>query len=386
MVLTLAASQEQARVVFAYALAFLRELPVLRREIVVIFDEASFWRNEASAQPDVEVYSAILPVAAASCCSGMLIGISSPYRKVGLLHAKHKQHFAQDGDDVLVVQGSTTTFNPSLTETMIAPQRAADPVAGRSEWDAEFRADLVGFLDDATIDGSVDPDRPLELPPRDGVRYMAHVDPSGLAAGGDAYAMCISHREGERLVVDGVWGRRGPADPKNVTLEYAALCKCYGINAVSADRYAAEWPVAAWREAGIMLTNSELTASELYLEALPLFMRGLIRLPDHKGLLRELRLLERIPSRTGRDQVTHPRGVHDDLANATCACLVSLVRGPGAVVVDAGLLGRIMQMPKRREMGSARTPQTLFRFGNTPPVEQQGYPPSFLPPDKRGVA
>ena len=393
MCLVLSASQEQSRTVFGYALAFLRESPVLRWEIAevtrneirlkngviiaihtnsfrttrgrtllgVIFDETAYWRSDESATPDAEVYTAIMPSLVRPGGAGMLVSISIPYRRVGLLHQKHKQYFGTDADGVLVVQAPTVTLNPSLTEEMISAQRQADPTAARSEWDAEFRADLVGFLDDASIDAAVDRDRPLELPPVAGVRYAGFVDPSGGASGGDAYTMCISHREGERILVDGVWGRRGPFDPKNVTLEHAALCKCYCIREVTGDKYAREWVVGAWREAGITYTNSDLTASELYLECLPLFMRGLIRLPDHPALLRELRLLERIPSRTGRDQVTHPRGVHDDLANATCACLVSLVRGPGAVVVDAALLGRIMQMPRRREHGSARSPSMLFR-------------------------
>ena len=341
--------------------------------------------TNSSATPDVETYTAIMPSLVRPGGTGMLVGISSPYRKIGLLHQKHKQHFGVDDDSILVVRGATTTFNTSLTEEMIAPQRAADPTAAPSEWDAEFRSDLVGFLDDASIDRAVDHDRPLELPPRDGVRYAAFVDPSGGASGGDAYTMCIAHREGERVVVDGVWGRRGPFDPKNVTLEYAALCKCYRVNTVTGDRYGAEWVTAAWRESGITYANSELTASELYLEAPPAFTRGLASLPDHPALLRELRLLERTPGRTGKEQVSHPRGVHDDLANATCACMALLLRGPGAVIVDQALLGRIMQMPKRREMGSARAPQTLFRFGNSPPADRQGYPQSFLPPDKRGV-
>ena len=57
------------------------------------------------------------------------------------------------------------------------------------------------------------------------------------------------------------------------------------------------------------------------MEALPLFTRGLVELPDHPTLLRELRLLERTPTRTGRDQVTHPRGCNDDYANAVCGAL-----------------------------------------------------------------
>ncbi|MGA2314147.1 MAG: hypothetical protein ABSF87_17600 [Xanthobacteraceae bacterium] len=50
-------------------------------------------------------------------------------------------------------------------------------------------------------------------------------------------------------------------------------------------------------------------------------------------------MLERIPGRVGKDQVTHPRNCHDDLANAVCGCLRQLaVRvsffGPDATWID----------------------------------------------------
>jgi hypothetical protein len=384
MVLVLAASVEQAKVVFAYALAFLQASPVLANEIVdttrseirlrngvviaihtnsfrtvrgrtllaAIFDELAFWRDDSSATPDAEVYSAVLPSLATT--GGMLIGISSPYRKVGLLHAKRKAYYDTDSDDVLVVQGSSRDFNPSLTEEVIAAQRLADPTAAASEWDAQFRADLVGFLDDANIDAAVDRDRPLELPPKPGAFYRAFVDPSGGAAGGDAYAMCIGHADTESFVVDVVRGRQGPFDPNAVTQEYASLCKEYRISSVIGDAYGREWVTSAWREAGVTYANSDLPASQLYLEALPLFTRGLVSLPDHPALLRELRLLERIPGRIGKDQVTHPRGVHDDLANACCACLVSLVRAAGPMVITQELLQRLSALPRRRAFGSSR--------------------------------
>ena len=38
--------------------------------------------------------------------NGLLIGISSPYRKVGLLHQRWSDHYGQDSDDVLVVNTS----------------------------------------------------------------------------------------------------------------------------------------------------------------------------------------------------------------------------------------------------------------------------------------
>ena len=141
MVLVLAASTAQAKTVFEYIRGFLDNSPALRKEVLnanqteitlrngivigvhsnsfrtirgrtivaAIFDEVSFWRDEASAVPDVEVYRAVMPSLAT--CNGMLIGISTPYRKTGLLYQKHRDHWSVDGDEVLVVQGSTQTFN-----------------------------------------------------------------------------------------------------------------------------------------------------------------------------------------------------------------------------------------------------------------------------------
>lgn len=224
------------------------------------------------------------------------------------------------------MQGSSQTFNPSLSDATIAAQRLADPTAASSEWDAVFRADLVGFLDDAVIDRAVNRDRPLELPPmRPPVFYKAFADPSGGAVGGDYYALCICHKEGDgRYVVDVVRGRRGPFDPGEVTAEYADLCKQYRITSVVGDAYGREWVVGAWRKENMHYVNSELNASMLYLESLVLFTRGQVELPDHPTLLRELRLLERIPGRIGKDQVTHPRNCNDDHANVVCGCLHTL--------------------------------------------------------------
>jgi hypothetical protein len=58
--------------------------------LYAIFDEVAFWRDENSASPDDEVYTAIRP-GTASIRESMIIGISSPYRKSGLLYSKFKK-------------------------------------------------------------------------------------------------------------------------------------------------------------------------------------------------------------------------------------------------------------------------------------------------------
>jgi hypothetical protein len=99
------------------------------------------------------------------------VAISSPYRKIALLHTKHRDHYGEDGP-VLVVQAPSITLNPTLNQELIAEAIADDPKA-RSEWDATFRVGLLSFLDDATIDAAIDYSRPLEIEPLYGKTYSA---------------------------------------------------------------------------------------------------------------------------------------------------------------------------------------------------------------------
>jgi hypothetical protein len=63
--------------------------------LCAIFDEVSFWRSETSVAPDVETYHAVTP-GLATLPGSLLIGISSPYKKSGLLYDKWRQHYAQE--------------------------------------------------------------------------------------------------------------------------------------------------------------------------------------------------------------------------------------------------------------------------------------------------
>jgi hypothetical protein len=90
---------------------------------------------------------------------------------------------------------------------------------------------------------------------------------------------------------------------------------------VSGDNYSAEWVAQAWRANGLDYVRSRLTRSQLYLEAIPLFMRGGLSMPAHDKLIRQLQLLERQTQPSGKDQVQHPKHGHDDYANALVGAL-----------------------------------------------------------------
>jgi hypothetical protein len=282
-----------------------------------------------------------------------LIGISSPDRRAGLLHAKFKDHYDTDDDDILVVKGGTAQFNPTIDQAVISKEYAADPESARSEWGAEFRSDVSSLFDDIVIDDAVQHGRPLELPPRGGRRYFAFTDAS--AGRHDAFTFCIGHCEGEEpWVADVLRGRSPPFDPRSVAQEYAALARDYDCPKIVGDNFAGEWVSAAFADAGVQYERCPLPKSALYLEALPAFNRGAVSIPDHPTLLRELRGLERRVHRSGKDTVDHGAHGSDDFANAlTGALYIALheARRPkmrqGAIGVD-GVIHWHDEEPRQR--------------------------------------
>jgi hypothetical protein len=129
LVMCLACDRDQSRIVLNYTRSYFSDIPMLaalssrntaigfelkngvdvavatnsfrsvrgRPIVCAILDECAFWRDETSSKPDEETYKAIIP-ALASIPNSMVIGISSPYRRSGLLHSKFKKHYGQNGD------------------------------------------------------------------------------------------------------------------------------------------------------------------------------------------------------------------------------------------------------------------------------------------------
>jgi len=255
----------------------------------------------------------------------MLIGISSPYRRSGLLFDRWRRFYGTDSDDVLVVRGGSRAFNPSLPQSVIDDALERDPEAAAAEWLAEWRSDLADYVAREVVDAAVIAGR-YELPPIAGASYVAFVDPSGGSS--DSMTLAIAHREGERGVLDAVREARPPFSPEAVVKEFADLLKLYGIATVHGDRYGGVWPAERFQQHGIDYRAAEKPKSEIYLELLPLLNSGRVELLDAPRLVNQICSLERRTSRGGRDSIDHPVGAHDDVANAAAGALVMLIGGP----------------------------------------------------------
>jgi hypothetical protein len=178
VLLAIAPDQRQAGIVLEYAEAAFEQSPILKQLVVnrandtlelsngisievraasfrrlrgptyiaVIADEAAFWySDEFSANADVEILNAVRPGLATT--NGPLIIASSPYAKRGVLWEMHRKHYGPDGDRLLLVaQGTSRDFNPSLPPSVVDRVLERDRVANTAEYLAQFRADIETFV------------------------------------------------------------------------------------------------------------------------------------------------------------------------------------------------------------------------------------------------
>jgi hypothetical protein len=286
-----------------------------------ILDEVAFWRSEDSANPDSEIVAALLP-AMTTIPGALLLGISSPYSRRGILWDRYQQRYAQEGDPVLVFQAESRLMNPTLSEETVAAAYRDDPSNAAAEYGAEFRSDIEGFLQPEWLDAAVR-EGVHEIAPVAGMSYVGFTDPSGGA--NDAFTLGISHNENGRLILDVLRVRRPPFNPLSVCAEFAAVLKSYGLSRVTGDRYSAEFVVSAMQASGVHYEPSTRSTSDVYLEILPHFAQGSVQLLDHRVLLNELRQLERRTGR-GKDVISHQPRSHDDAACSACGSLLLAVR------------------------------------------------------------
>jgi hypothetical protein len=347
----IATNRMQARTIFRYVTGLLRAVPALARMITeetsdsitlnnrvvleihtasfrvtrgyslaaVLCDETAYWRDETSANPDMEIFRALRP-GLASIPGAILLNASSPYRKTGVLFSAFARHFGKDDARVLVWRGTTLEMNSSLDPAVVEEAYEDDPASAAAEYGAQFRSDIDDFVSRETVDACTVRGR-MELLYAPSARYMAFVDPSGGSS--DSMTVAVAHRDRDGIaILDAIREFRPPFSPEQVTAEIAALLKSYKIPRVTGDRYGGEWPREQFRNAGIQYDSSERPKSDIYRDALPLLNSGKLELLDNKRLASQLVGLERRTARGGRDSIDHAPGSHDDIANAALGALL----------------------------------------------------------------
>jgi len=352
-VMILARDRSQARIILRYIKAILHEVPMFSQMIenekaeeidlthnitiaihtcsyravrgytivAAILEEVAFWKTDIeSSDPDVEVLKAIRP-AMTTIPNALLIAISSPYSRKGILYEAYRKYYGKSNADILVWQAESLVMNPTLPKREISRAYELDPESSKAEYGAQFRSDIESFITREIVDQCTI-SRRYELPPITGVRYFGFTDPSGGSK--DSFTLAISHKENNLRILDAIREVKPPFSPDEVVKDFADLLKRYGVCSVTGDRYGGEWPRERFRKHGITYQVADKPKSDIYRDFLPLLNSGEVELLDHTKMINQLVNLERRTARSGRDSIDHPPGGHDDLINSAAGVLVNL--------------------------------------------------------------
>ena len=412
-VAALAVDKTQAQIVHGYIKAFFEKVPSLRalvqRETLTGFeltngvdililssdfrslrgrtillgllDELAYWpTSEHAARPDREVLRS-LRGGMLTLSESMIISISTAYRRDGALYEAWQKHFGKDSPTALCIQAESRQLNPTLDPAEIAAALSEDPEAARADFLSEWRDAISVYLSRDLIEGAVD--RGVTARPHDPRhRYFSFIDAS--SGQRDSFALGICHAEGRMIVLDCLHEVMAPFDTSAAAMTVAATRKGFDLHSTMSDAYAVGWVTSELAKHGIRLEPSPLSRTELYSETLALFSSGCARLLDNKRLVSQYISLERRLLPGSKERIDHPNrnSRHDDLSNVTAGCFWRASQQQG-VHISPDFVARLQQqLPRRREFGSSRSPQMLFR-----PTPQQLVPASANPtvqPDNKG--
>jgi hypothetical protein len=270
--------------------------------------------NENSTNPDSEILNAVRPGLVTT--GGPLFMISSPYARRGELWRTYQKHFGVAGDPlILVAQGTSRDFNPTLSQSVVDRAIERDSASASAEYLAEFRRDIENFATVEAVNACISRGT-YERAPTHGLTYHGFVDPSGGSQ--DSMTIAVGHYNysTKTVTVDALREIKPPFSPEAVIDEFATLLKSYRVSQITGDKYAGGWCVEAFARVNIKYEQSAAPKSDLYRDLLPLINSGRIELLDSPRLVSQLTALERRTARGGRDSIDHPPGAHDDLVNA----------------------------------------------------------------------
>jgi hypothetical protein len=408
LALFLAMNVKQAALAFSYAAAIFDSVPMLRRMVtnrtdnrislsngsdleirpasfrglrgvtttIAVCDEIGYWlHSEQSLNADSEIIAAIKPSLATT--GGPLVCVTTPYSRRGEAWRAFHDHYGPSGDPALMIaQGPSRLFNPSLPESVVDRAYARDASAAAAEYGGLFRTDIESFVPVEVVAACVGDH--FELGPMPQHKYFAFCDPAG-GSGQDSFTMAIVHKEGERIIVDAIRESPPPFSPEGVTNELVILLNSYGIRHIFGDHYAGSWPREQFSKRGVEYLCGDKPKSDLYRDLLPLLNSGTVVLPRSERLVNQLCGLERRTARSGKDSIDHGPGAnaHDDVANCVAGavdCLAgALLRRPGGVWFQC-MEGRADQIEAKqwgREAAAAGSAPCLLGpadFGD--PVQQ----------------
>lgn len=290
----------------------------------VLCDEIAFWNlDENMKETDSKIMKAIRPAMKQFGALAMLVKLSSPGIKQGILYGEYKM--SQEGtlpDSYAVFRAPSWVMTPDdvLPVNELVEEWKLDPDGFDTEYRSNFADSLSNFILPEYIDMAVLKGITVLTAEAADTKYKAAID---AAFKNDTFTFSVTGFVNGRLKQFHSKGWKGtksnPVSPFEVAEYIRVVCKDFKIDEVSADQFAFQPLKEIFEKFGITLVECVFTPQykkKIYFNLKKLFHAQQIDLLDLEIQTRELKELVVEQAATGNVRIGHPNGGSDDYSDS----------------------------------------------------------------------
>lgn len=288
----------------------------------ILCDEIAYWNlDENMKETDAKILKAVRPAMKQFGSLAMLIKLSSPAIKQGILHGEYKQ--SREGSlpsSYAVFKAPTWMMNAIIPPEELAEEFKLDADGFDTEYRSNFADSLSNFIVPEYLDMCILKNVEFIPPEPEAGKYAAAID---AAFKGDRFTFSVTAFVGGRLrqyVSKGWEGtRQNPVSAFDVAEYIRTVCKEFGIDEVGADQYAFQPLKEIFEKYSVTL--KEYTFTPVFKKKIFFNLKKLVHsqqadILDNEIQTKEIKELIVEQGNNGNIRIGHPQGGHDDFATS----------------------------------------------------------------------
>ena len=302
----------------------------------ILCDEIGHWNlDESMKETDVKILEAVRPAMKQFGTHAMLIKLSSPGIKRGVLFTDYEK----DRKGVLpetyaVFKAPSWMLNPILPKEEFIEEYLLDPVSFDVEYRANFSDSLSNFIMPESIDMAVQLGVKFSPPSDDkGIQYFAAIDAAFKSDRFTFSLVGISDNRVIQFISKGWEGTRSnPIKANEVAAWIKNATKDFPLDHISADQFSFNPLKEIFDKYGLNIVEYTFTnpyKKKLYYNLKNLIHRQQLDLLDNGIQTRELKELIVEQSNNGVVRIGHPAGGSDDYSDSLAVACLNAVENVG---------------------------------------------------------
>lgn len=343
----------------------------------ILCDEIAYWNlDENMKETDVKIMKAVRPAMKQFGKFAMLIKLSSPGIKQGVLYNEYKMDRAGTlPESYAVFKAPSWMMNTILPKEEFIEEWQLDQDGFDTEYRSNFADSLSNFMSPELVELARQTGIKF-VPPLDNkdTKYFAAIDAAFKA---DRFTFTLVSVRDNRITQHVVMGwegsRKDPVKAHTVAKFIKNITKTFPLNHVAADQYAFNPLKEIFDEYGIELKENTFTPTfkkKIYFNLKKLVHSQQIDLLDHDDQIKEIKELVVEQAATGTIRIGHPAGGHDDFSDAVAVAAFLATEGQTAGAFEFETVATVKTYDVKTDVNgtafSAPSPEMMVASGHLP--------------------